>query len=328
MLAFLNAATANGLVKVPSSLVPRGVNGEPVIGTLNIGENRKVSFLGATFYGIGGAQLETETGLVNVGFVLYGRRGRTNDEAVNTFRELGGEAGVLVHIQDSFGGVRNYDNPLVLWALKVYSTLRGSSWLSQIDEITETTTFHFNPFTASVETLKRFNAPAQSDQFIDRLLTGPDDAELSARDLALLEAHLQQPVCFATIQREKQATGRSPTEEARNKLKLIRDFNRRLHQRDAASTSTEPAPKVVAEAVAPAGPSGFLGGTALADALGVHPSRRDAFFKQLERDRISLGDENWQEVSNRRANTPRYQYRADSPKLREMANTYKEPKPA
>jgi hypothetical protein len=92
--------------------------------------------------------------------------------------------------------------------------------------------------------------------------------------------------------------------------------------------ATDPAPAVVAEAAAPAGPGGFLGGTALADALGVHPSRRDAFFKQLERDRISLGDENWQEVSNRRANTPRYLYRADSPKLREMANAYKEPKPA
>jgi hypothetical protein len=164
--------------------------------------------------------------------------------------------------------------------------------------------------------------------FIRRLLDGPDDVELSPSDMALLEAHLRQPVSFATIQREKKATGHSPTEAAWNKLKLIRDFNRRLHQRYAASTSTEPAPKVVAEAVAPAGPSGFLGGTALADALGVHPSRRDAFFKQLERDRISLGDENWQEVSNRRANTPRYQYRADSPKLREMANTYKEPKPA
>jgi hypothetical protein len=71
---------------------------------------------------------------------------------------------------------------------------------------------------------------------------------------------------------------------------------------------------------------GFLGGEALAEALGIHPSRRPAFFKQLERERVSLGDENWQEASNRRANTPRFQYRVDSPRLREMAKAYKTPK--
>jgi len=78
----------------------------------------------------------------------------------------------------------------------------------------------------------------------------------------------------------------------------------------------------------PVGPSGFLGGEALADALGVHPSRRDAFFKRLERERKNLGDDNWQEVANRRANTPLFQYRLDSPRLRELANDYKSPKPA
>jgi hypothetical protein len=74
-----------------------------------------------------------------------------------------------------------------------------------------------------------------ADSFLNRLLSGPDNAELSARDLALLEAYLQQPVTFATIQREKKTTGHSPTEAARNKLKLIRDFNRGL-QRQATRT--------------------------------------------------------------------------------------------
>lgn len=157
-------------------------------------------------------------------------------------------------------------------------------------------------------------ARAQVDPFIARLLAGPADAELSARDLALLEAHQQQPISFATTQQEKQATGNSPTEAANNKLKLIRDFNRRLTTKpetNGATTPAIPTPTETPEPAALAGPSGFLGGAALADALGVHSSRRDAFFKQLERDRMSLGDENWQEVSNRRANTPRYQYRAD-----------------
>lgn len=73
--------------------------------------------------------------------------------------------------------------------------------------------------------------------------------------------------------------------------------------------------------------SGFLGGEALAESLGVHPSRRPAFFKRLERDRLSLGDSNWQEVDNRRANAPRYQYRVDSPRLRELAEGYRLAKP-
>jgi hypothetical protein len=64
--------------------------------------------------------------------------------------------------------------------------------------------------------------------FIRRLLDGPADVELSPREMALLEAYLRQPVSFATIQREKKATGHSPTEEAWNKLRLIRDFNRGL----------------------------------------------------------------------------------------------------
>jgi hypothetical protein len=76
--------------------------------------------------------------------------------------------------------------------------------------------------------------------FIRRLLAGPNNVELSPSDMALLEAHLRQPVSFATIQREKKATGHSPTEAAQNKLKLIRDFNRRLHQLVAASTPAEP----------------------------------------------------------------------------------------
>src|SRR5262249_18814112 len=57
-------------------------------------------------------------------------------------------------------------------------------------------------------------------------------------DMALLEAHLRQPVSFATIQRDKKATGHSQTEAARNKLILIRDFNRGLQQ------AKNPAPDV------------------------------------------------------------------------------------
>jgi hypothetical protein len=71
---------------------------------------------------------------------------------------------------------------------------------------------------------------ADAGGFIERLLAGPEKVELSPHALALLEAHLRQPVSFAVIQQEKKAAGHSPTEAARNKLKLIRDFNLGLQQ--------------------------------------------------------------------------------------------------
>lgn len=75
-------------------------------------------------------------------------------------------------------------------------------------------------------------------------------------------------------------------------------------------------------------PTGFLGGVELADALGVHSTRRDAFGKQLERLRIKLGDKNWLESRDLRPNCPRYLYRAEHPQLRSLALKYAEPRPA
>lgn len=78
----------------------------------------------------------------------------------------------------------------------------------------------------------------------------------------------------------------------------------------------------------PDSPMGFLGGAALAKALGIHATRRGAFEKRLERKRMSLGDDCWQEVQDRRPNDPKFLYLMDSPKLRELATGYKTPKPA
>ncbi len=156
MLAFLNSSRKDGLVTVPPSFVPRRPDGQLVVGQLNIGgTNKSVFGHNATFYGIGGARVAAETGDRNVGFVLYGA---DNDEAVTTFRELGGEAGVVIHVNDLIRGIQACDRPLVLWSLIVYETLQGSAWLSQIDTMTDNPAFHFNPFAASVETLKRLLA--------------------------------------------------------------------------------------------------------------------------------------------------------------------------
>lgn len=85
--------------------------------------------------------------------------------------------------------------------------------------------------------------PWFTSDFISHLLAGPDDAELSPRDLALLEAYLRQPMSFAKIQSERMKLGRSPTQEAWNKLKLIRDFNRGLLPGEAEKREA-PAPAV------------------------------------------------------------------------------------
>jgi hypothetical protein len=71
--------------------------------------------------------------------------------------------------------------------------------------------------------------------FIDRLLSGPGDVELMHRELTLLEAHLRQPIDIEIIDREQREAGHSQTQANRNKLKLIRDFNRRLRKVSGAA---------------------------------------------------------------------------------------------
>ncbi|MBX7075443.1 MAG: hypothetical protein K1X71_20060 [Pirellulales bacterium] len=67
---------------------------------------------------------------------------------------------------------------------------------------------------------------------------------------------------------------------------------------------------------------GYLGGAALADALGVHLTQRCAFDRALGRQRRNLWD-CCREVSNPEVNSPKYLYRADSPKLLDIAAKYR-----
>ncbi|TWU08902.1 hypothetical protein CA54_41410 [Symmachiella macrocystis] len=90
--------------------------------------------------------------------------------------------------------------------------------------------------------IQRRLTPSTADGLTDRLLAGPDDAELSPRELALLEAVLKQPVSLPQMQRAKQTTGKSETNAKLNKLKQIRDFNRSLQAgREARQQETEQA---------------------------------------------------------------------------------------
>lgn len=174
---------------------------------------------------------------------------------------------------------------------------------------------------------------AESGDFIDRLLSGPVDAELLLRELALLDAYLKQPDSLAEIQRK----GKVMAAQAEKKLRLIRDFNHNL--RSALSThgtsgpagmvdSTGDAKANSAGEAAPVPTNSFLGGAALADALGIHATRRIAFFRRLDRERLRLGDECWHEVRDPRPNSPRFLYSVDALTVRRLAAAYTSPKPA
>jgi hypothetical protein len=72
---------------------------------------------------------------------------------------------------------------------------------------------------------------------------------------------------------------------------------------------------------------GFLGGAELCEALGIHPTRRDSFLKQLERLRRPLvvaGD--CREVREPPPNTPKYLYRVNAAMVVDTAKGYRESK--
>lgn len=75
-------------------------------------------------------------------------------------------------------------------------------------------------------------------------------------------------------------------------------------------------------------PTGFHGVLELVKAFGVDPSQVNAFAKQLERKRRTLGDDNWTTVANRKGNSPHFLYRAESAAIRALAAGYLRPKSA
>jgi len=83
---------------------------------------------------------------------------------------------------------------------------------------------------------------AGEGDFIERLLAGPVDPELSPRDLALLRAHLNQPVSLAQRRREARAEGRLETAQRRKKLELIYNFNRYLQAESPDAIESESGP--------------------------------------------------------------------------------------
>jgi hypothetical protein len=82
---------------------------------------------------------------------------------------------------------------------------------------------------------------SSESEFVEQILCGPDDAELSHRELALLNAYLKQPDSLPQVQREERADETSELAQRKNKLKLICDFNRNLRAANRVPGEFDPA---------------------------------------------------------------------------------------
>jgi hypothetical protein len=66
---------------------------------------------------------------------------------------------------------------------------------------------------------------------VEALLAGPDDQELTPKQIAYLEANWRPPISMSGIQRERQNNaGRSPTLEKQDKLRRILTYNKNLQR--------------------------------------------------------------------------------------------------
>jgi hypothetical protein len=89
------------------------------------------------------------------------------------------------------------------------------------------------------EEAKRLDNDGQD--FIERLLAGPDDVELTPRQLAQVAAELKRPLSLSAVQEEKRAGGQSETLTKRDKLTRILGFNRELQGAVDQAPVAEPA---------------------------------------------------------------------------------------
>jgi hypothetical protein len=112
------------------------------------------------------------------------------------------------------------DSPMLLWA---YWTRALQAVADRLDE-----------------EAKRIDNNGQD--FIERLLAGPDDAELTARELALLAAHLHNNRPHASWWQRQNRSEKCPELERYQKLKTILDFNRHLQAALAPTAPIEQSP--------------------------------------------------------------------------------------
>ncbi|WP_145247880.1 hypothetical protein [Aeoliella mucimassa] len=170
--------------------------------------------------------------------------------------------------------------------------------------------------------------------FIQQVLADKNTVELSPRELAMFETHLLQSDTLVIPEGHKQAIGESEQDPNPSNLSLIRNFDNKLELPNSAADETVPMSPQPLDALAAKEEwdrsidfqPGFLGGVELAESLGIAPERRQAFLQKLMRWRVSLGDGSWHEVRDPRPNSPRYLYRADSPKILELAAAYRKAK--
>lgn len=105
-------------------------------------------------------------------------------------------------------------------------------------------------------------------------------------------------------------------------VEALRPYSRLARAADVPSATCAGDAEPIAQEMRSATPQ-FMGLTALANALGVPDSKKEAFRRKLERIRLKLGDDGFHEVRDPPRNAEKYLYNASHPRIQELAAKYR-----
>ncbi len=227
-----------------------------------------------------------------------------SQESIDEFERLCAEAGVALplNIRNHLAQYHTWEtarNPQNWW-VSVLVALHEFT-VNNADGMYQERQFITNPWQASIDAIEYLKLNAESPCWPEEEPCEVASTDTTAGNIAQMVDEIRDRILNPDIS------------------DAIPDADHAAYRRNEASPVT---------GNAEAAPTGFLGGKDLVDALEIDPSKENAFFRQLERKRIELGDNGWHEVRDPRPNSPKFLYRADSAKLRSLAKSYREPKPA
>jgi hypothetical protein len=106
-------------------------------------------------------------------------------------------------------------------------------------------------------------------------------------------------------------------------VEALRPYSRPTRAGGAPPTTCAGDAEPIAQEIRFATPQ-FMGLTALANALGVPDSKKEAFRRKLERVRLELGDDGFHEVRDPPRNAEKYLYNASHPQIQKLATKYRD----
>jgi len=141
------------LARVPPEIIHPAGAGGGISPDINIGGTGAMHFpsLGVSLFGVGSGNVSIGDRRIGIQCVLRcfgGCRSDATLAAVEAFREIGSEAGSIVHAQGLLA-FESGDSPLVMWVLAMFAVLHKSTWFQPHDRVAGA--FVVQPFAASIE---------------------------------------------------------------------------------------------------------------------------------------------------------------------------------